>query len=53
MSSVRLKLFGDDLYVDLVYEQEVEARNPVGEYTAGIDIGLIRTQEKMVRQQFA
>lgn len=40
VSSVRLKLFGNDLYVDLVYEQEVEARNPVGEYTAGIDIGL-------------
>ncbi|ACN98326.1 putative transposase ORF_B [Sulfurihydrogenibium azorense Az-Fu1] len=40
ISSLRIKLFGDDLYVDAVYEQEVELKNPVGEYKAGIDIGL-------------
>ncbi|QWK20663.1 MAG: IS200/IS605 family accessory protein TnpB-related protein [Hydrogenobacter thermophilus] len=40
VSSIRLKLFGDDLYVELVYEQEVEARNPAGVCSAGIDIGL-------------
>jgi IS605 OrfB family transposase len=40
VSSVRLKLFGDDLYVDVVYEQEIEDKEPKGEYRAGIDIGL-------------
>nr|WP_210534595.1 transposase [Thermosulfurimonas marina] len=40
VSSVRLKFFGDDLYVDVVYEQEVKKREPKGEYRAGIDIGL-------------
>ncbi|RLJ70429.1 IS605 OrfB family transposase [Hydrogenivirga caldilitoris] len=40
VSSVRLKLFGDDLYVDVVYEQEVKGIEPKGDYRAGIDIGL-------------
>ncbi|WP_245596344.1 RNA-guided endonuclease InsQ/TnpB family protein [Sulfurihydrogenibium subterraneum] len=40
VSSIRLKLFGDDLYVDVVYEQEVKRIEPKGQYTAGIDIGL-------------
>ncbi len=40
ISSVRLKLFGDDLYVDVVYQQEIEDKEPKGEYRAGIDIGL-------------
>ncbi len=40
ISSVRLKLFGDDLYVDVVYEQEIEVKEFKGEYKAGIDIGL-------------
>ncbi len=40
VSSIRLKLFGDDLYVDVVYEQEVEIKELKGEYRAGIDIGL-------------
>jgi len=40
ISSVRLKLFGDDLYVDLVYECETKEIKPKGEYRAGIDVGL-------------
>jgi hypothetical protein len=40
ISSIRLKLFGDDLYVDVVYEQEIEGKEAKGEYRAGIDIGL-------------
>ncbi len=40
VSSIRLKLFGDDLYVDIVYEQEIEVKEPKGEYRAGIDVGL-------------
>jgi len=40
ISSARLKLFGDDLYVDLVYECKVEEVKPKGEYRAGIDVGL-------------
>ncbi len=40
ISSVRLKLFGEDLYVDVVYEHKVEEKNTKGKYRAGIDIGL-------------
>ena len=40
VSSVRLKFFGEDLYVDVVYEREIEEIEPKGEYRAGIDIGL-------------
>jgi len=40
VSSVRLKLFGDDLYIDIVYEQQVEEVNLIQNYIAGIDIGL-------------
>ncbi|MGC9100107.1 MAG: transposase [Caldisericum sp.] len=40
VSSVRLKLFGDDLYVDVVYEREEQRGEVKGEYRAGIDIGL-------------
>ncbi len=40
VSSVRLKFFGEDLYVDVVYEQEIEEIQPKGEYRAGIDVGL-------------
>ncbi|WP_304092941.1 transposase [Hydrogenobacter thermophilus] len=40
VSSVRLKLFGEDLYVDVVYEQEIKETEPKGVYNAGIDIGL-------------
>ncbi len=40
ISSVRLKFFGNDFYVDIVYEREIETRKPKGEYKVGIDIGL-------------
>ena len=40
VSSVRLKFFGEDLYVDVVYECEVEGTQPKGNYRAGIDVGL-------------
>lgn len=40
ISSVRIKLFGDDLYVDVVYEYPLKVEQPEGEYRAGIDIGL-------------
>ncbi len=40
VSSVRLKFFGDDLYVDVVYEREEQRGEVKGEYRAGIDIGL-------------
>ncbi len=40
VSSIRLKLFGDDLYVDAVYEHEITNKELKGEYRAGIDIGL-------------
>ncbi len=40
VSSVRLKFFGEDLYVDVVYECEVKEVKPKGEYRAGIDVGL-------------
>jgi len=40
VSSVRLKLFGDDIYADIVYECEFKEVEPKGNYRAGIDIGL-------------
>ena len=40
VSSVRLKLFGDDLYVDVVYECKVKEVKPKGNFRAGIDVGL-------------
>mgnify|MGYP000265347860 CR=1 FL=1 len=40
VSSVRLKFFGEDLYVDVVYEQELKEKEPEGEYRGGIDVGL-------------
>ncbi len=40
VSSIRLKFFGSDLYVDVVYQQEIEEIEPKGEYRAGIDVGL-------------
>ncbi len=40
VSSVRLKFYGEDLYVDVVYEWEKTETQPKGEYRAGIDIGL-------------
>ncbi|WP_340690100.1 transposase [Hydrogenobacter thermophilus] len=40
ISSVRLKFFGDDPYVDVVYEYSLEAKQPKGKCSAGIDIGL-------------
>jgi len=40
ISSVRLKFYGDDLYVDVVYEYKIEKVKTKGNYRAGIDIGL-------------
>ncbi len=40
VSSIRLKLFGDDLYVELVYEIELAEKEAKGNYRVGIDIGL-------------
>ncbi len=40
VSSVRIKFFGEDLYVDVVYECELSEIEPKGEYRAGIDVGL-------------
>ena len=40
VSSVRLKFFGEDLYVDVVYEQELKEKEPEGEYRGGRDVGL-------------
>ena len=40
VSSIRLKFFGEDLYVDVVYECELSEKEPKGEYRAGIDVGL-------------
>lgn len=40
ISSIRLKLFGDDLYVDVVYERECQITESKGEFKAGIDLGL-------------
>jgi len=40
VSSVRLKFFGDDLYVDVVYKEEVKETQLKGDFRAGIDVGL-------------
>jgi len=40
ITSFRLKLLADDLYVDVVYKYPLEIKEPKGEYRAGIDIGL-------------
>ena len=40
ITSFRLKLVADDLYVDLVYKYPLKIKEPKGEYKAGIDIGL-------------
>lgn len=40
ISSIRLKLFGTDLYADVVYDFPASESKPKGEYRAGIDIGL-------------
>ncbi len=40
VTSVRIKFFGEDLYVDVVYECLLEEKKPKGEYRAGIDVGL-------------
>ena len=40
VSSIRLKFFGEDLYVDMIYEREAREVEPEGEYRAGIDVGL-------------
>jgi len=40
ITSFRLKLLADDLYVDVVYKYPLEKKEPKGEYRAGIDVGL-------------
>jgi len=40
ITSFRLKLIADDLYVDVVYKYPLEIKEPKGEFKAGIDIGL-------------
>ncbi|MGB9873652.1 MAG: RNA-guided endonuclease InsQ/TnpB family protein, partial [Hydrogenobacter sp.] len=40
VSSVRLKLFGDNLYVDVVYERREQEKEVKGEFKAGINLGL-------------
>jgi len=40
VSSVRLKFFGDDLYVDAVYECSLETKQSKGNFKAGVDVGL-------------
>jgi IS605 OrfB family transposase len=40
ITSFRLKLLANDLYVDVVYKYPLEAKEPKGEFKAGIDIGL-------------
>ncbi len=40
VKSLRLKLFGTDIYVDTVYKVEVSELQTAGEYAAGIDLGL-------------
>jgi len=40
IKSLRLKLFGTDIYVDTVYKVEVSEQQTTGEYVAGIDLGL-------------
>ncbi|ADY72998.1 transposase, IS605 OrfB family [Desulfurobacterium thermolithotrophum DSM 11699] len=40
IKSIRLKLFGTDVYADVVYKVETLELRTTGEYTAGIDLGL-------------
>jgi len=40
VSSARLKMIGEDIWVDLVYEYPIEKIEAKGEYKAGIDLGL-------------
>ena len=40
IKSIRLKLFGTDVYADIVYRVEVSKGTTTGEYVAGIDLGL-------------
>jgi IS605 OrfB family transposase len=40
ITSFRLKLVADDLYVDVVYKYPLEIKESKGEFKAGIDIGL-------------
>ena len=40
ITSFRLKLLADDLYVDVVYKYPLEIKEPKGSFRAGIDIGL-------------
>jgi IS605 OrfB family transposase len=40
ITSFRLKLVADDLYVDVIYKYPLEIKEPKAEFTAGIDIGL-------------
>ncbi len=40
ISSFRIKLLANDLYIDVVYKYPLEIKETKGEYKAGIDIGL-------------
>jgi len=40
ITSFRLKLLADDLYVDVVYKYPLEIKEPKGNFRAGIDLGL-------------
>jgi len=40
ITSFRLKLVADDLYIDVVYKYPLEIKESKGEFKAGIDIGL-------------
>ena len=40
ITSFRIKLLADDLYVDIVYKYPLEIKEPKGNFRAGIDIGL-------------
>ena len=40
ITSFRIKLLANDLYVDVVYKYPLEIKEPKGEFKAGIDLGL-------------
>ena len=40
VKSIRLKIFGTDLYAGVVYKVEIPERTATGKYVAGIDLGL-------------
>jgi len=40
ITSFRLKLLADDLYVDVVYKYPLKVKEPKGNFRAGIDVGL-------------